>query len=110
MSNSKDLHRLISVIDRDVGQTNSTPQQAEMKLLKLFEQIDNLKDAIERRDKIKEEVVDCTTTLMQAVQEAGGTVNGEILNMSVSEFIATVAAQNHIRFAYAPSVEETKGC
>jgi len=48
----------------------------------------------------KEMVVDCTVSIDQAMQAAGGAVSSHVLGMSVKEFIAEVAAQNNIRFVY----------
>lgn len=49
-------------------------------------------------DKIKCMVADCTMSLTEAVQDAGGRISSKLLDMSVRDFIATVAAQNRIRF------------
>jgi len=53
-----------------------------------------------REGKIKGEVVDCAISLGRAIQEAGGTVGGHLMDMIVREFIAEVAGQNHIRFVF----------
>ena len=47
-----------------------------------------------------EKVMKTTTMLMKAIQESGGTVGDNILDMTVAEFIAEVAAPNNIEFRY----------
>lgn len=60
---------------------------------------------MDQRDKIKADVTDCTMSLAIAVQQAGGGLSDRILNMSVREFISTVAGQNNIRFTFVPPQE-----
>lgn len=50
----------------------------------------------------RKQTVDCVTSLHKAVQDAGGTILGteKLENMTVMEFVTTIAAQNNIRFHY----------
>lgn len=45
-------------------------------------------------------VAECTLSLGQAMQEAGGTVSESLLDMTLRDFIVTCAGQNHIRFVF----------
>ena len=49
-----------------------------------------------------EQVVDCVGSFYQAIQEAGGSVTGRCsaMDATLREFIANVAAPNHIRFVF----------
>lgn len=49
---------------------------------------------------IKGQVVVCTATLAAAIQEAGGTFTPDILDMTLREFIISIAGQNCIRFTF----------
>ena len=55
-----------------------------------------------------EKVMKTTTMLMKAIQESGGTVGDNILDMTVAEFIAEVAAPNNIEFRYKKSYVKDK--
>ena len=55
----------------------------------------------QHQDSIKCQVAECSFSLATAIQNAGGSVSVSMLDMSVKEFIATVAGQNHIRFVYS---------
>lgn len=46
------------------------------------------------------DIIACTASLTIAIQEAGGRISTEMLDMTVREFIANVAAQNGIRFIH----------
>ncbi len=50
--------------------------------------------------KIKKAVTNCSFSLAEAIQQAGGTVSDRMLDMTVREFIADVAGQNGIRFVH----------
>ena len=54
-------------------------------------------------EEIKKSVVDCTASLAEAVNKAGGKFSDDMLNVTVREFIASTMAQNHIMFRYEPS-------
>ena len=49
-------------------------------------------------DQIKANCADAAMSLAQAMQECGGRVSTDLMNMTLSEFIATVAGPNDIRF------------
>ena len=53
-----------------------------------------------QHEKIKCMVSDCTLSFAEAIQQAGGTISDRMLDMSVREFIATVGAQNNIKFVF----------
>jgi predicted enzyme related to lactoylglutathione lyase len=46
------------------------------------------------------QVAETTTNFNEVIQEAGGKISQQILDMPVKVFIATIAAQNGIRFTY----------
>lgn len=46
------------------------------------------------------EAADCALSLFHAIDEAGGSVSSNWLDMTLREFIAASAAQNHIRFVF----------
>ena len=50
----------------------------------------------------RKEAVECVNSLNKAMQDAGGSIPDakRLEEMSLMEFITTVAAQNHIRFCY----------
>lgn len=48
---------------------------------------------------------DCTGSLMEAIHDAGGHATQGVLNLTLREFIAKVAAQNGIRFVHRPVVK-----
>ena len=50
-------------------------------------------------NKIKNKVADCTFSLAMAIQEAGGSLNEDVLDMSVRDFISQYG-QNNIRFCF----------
>lgn len=52
------------------------------------------------------EAADCTASLAQAVNAAGGSFDPSILNRTVRDFISEVAAQNNIYFVYMPRPKE----
>ena len=62
----------------------------------------------DRETRIRSDVMDCTLSLSEAVQQAGGAISDRLLDMSVREFIATVAGQNHIRFVYARPEDDSR--
>lgn len=46
-------------------------------------------------------VAECTLSLAEAVQKAGGAINHQdMLDMPLDEFITEIASQNYIRFVY----------
>ena len=56
---------------------------------------------MDQRDKIKGEVADCTMSLATAIFNAGGSVSSDkVLDMTVRDFISTIAGQNNIRFEF----------
>lgn len=44
----------------------------------------------------------CVFSLAKAIQQAGGSLNEDILKMTVEDFIMNVAGQNGIRFVFVP--------
>lgn len=54
----------------------------------------------------KGKVADCAMSLAQAMQDAGGAVGLNILNMTMREFIVRIAGQNDIRFVYVDPDKE----
>lgn len=54
----------------------------------------------------KAAAADCTWSLARAVQDAGGALQEDTLDMTLREFIASVAGQNNIRFVYVGPKKE----
>lgn len=52
-----------------------------------------------------EQVTNCTASLYAAIQQAGGDCRGRFMDMTLQDFIANVAAQNHIRFVFQQPIK-----
>lgn len=59
------------------------------------------------KDPVREGIMECTWSLASAVQEAGGRLRPDMMDMSLREFISTVAGQNYIRFVYTPPLPKS---
>jgi hypothetical protein len=73
----------------------------------------SVKPVIKRGDShsdSRRDAMQCTLSLCKAIHDAGGNYTSmDFDNMSVTEFITTVAAQNGIRFVFVKPVEKAVG-
>jgi len=53
-----------------------------------------------RDTKINRDKGECYQSLFTAIQDAGGMITEDVLDISVFEFIDTIAGQNGIRFCF----------
>ena len=52
----------------------------------------------ELRNPVRDGISECTWSLASAIQEAGGRLRPDMMEMTLKEFITQVAGQNYIRF------------
>jgi hypothetical protein len=46
------------------------------------------------------ELMKCTASLFKSLQDAGGAIDENYLNMKLGDFISTIASKNNIKFIY----------
>lgn len=63
----------------------------------------------DKYEQVRREAFECGLSLAAAIQDAGGSVGSVLKNlrtMKLIDFIATVAAQNGIRFIYRGMIDQ----